>query len=157
MKPSLLLLLIAAHIHLTSALPLPETKSFEIQITGKDIKDAGAYVIHKSSEVKNNVKTIVKQKLIDRLLSKELENYTPEHPQEEKSDELASVVLPPKPGIVSKVINGDKDTEQGNCFEGDCPSEEEEGEPETEHVGYQKPSTIKNYTKDLGAHGYYKM
>ncbi|KAK6455103.1 uncharacterized protein RJT20DRAFT_54771 [Scheffersomyces xylosifermentans] len=158
--------------HFVASIPTPDVKrnSVQVVITPQDLKDVGEYAIKKAPEITNNIKNMLKQKLLDRLLSKEIQEYNPNANEEyrsigsqdpsasnDNSRPITSVHLDAtnKPGLVSSIIKGpsaDED-EPYNEFERDSSDDEPEYSI-NEHVGYQRPSRIKNFTKDLAVNEY---
>ncbi|CCG23782.1 hypothetical protein CORT_0E01950 [Candida orthopsilosis Co 90-125] len=178
----------------TQSAIIPFRDSVEIVFTPEDIKKGSDYVLWKVPTVKNNFKTTVKQKLLNRLLSKDLQELRLNSPFNEEdtlvsnskasaedtiNEVKASANLPlqnislevekPK-GLVNSVLKGPSATEktQGKVryinekkditqqtvgFDIIKAKEKMVGQVQKEdlgeHVGYSKPSNIKNRKHDF--------
>ncbi|KAG7661923.1 uncharacterized protein J8A68_004526 [[Candida] subhashii] len=60
-----------------SASPVPFKNSVEVVFTPQDLKHAADYTLWKIPVVKDNLKTTVKQKVLNRMLTKELQEANP--------------------------------------------------------------------------------
>lgn len=177
----------------TQSAVIPFRDSVEIVFTPEDIKKGTDYVLWKVPTVKNNFKTTVKQKLLNRLLSKDLQELRLNSPfneedtlvsnsqasAEDATNEVKALTKLPlqnirleveKPkGLVNSVLNGPSATEktQGKVR---YINEKKDIAQQTvsfdiintkeklieqvqkdlgEHVGYLKPSNIKNRKHDF--------
>ncbi|KAI5962845.1 hypothetical protein CANMA_003620 [Candida margitis] len=175
---------------------VPFKDSVEIVFTPEDIKKGTDYVLWKVPTVKNNFKTTVKQKLLNRLLSKDLQELRlnsryqeskglSQNNQVQAEDTTSGLVVSentplqniqlevqrPK-GVVNSVLKGPSKTEkpQGKVRYFDEKKEitqqavglndlqtkekviEKAQKDLGEHVGYSKPSKIKNqkHNFDIG-------
>ncbi|KAI5953055.1 hypothetical protein KGF57_004047 [Candida theae] len=167
---------------------VPFRDSVEIVFTPEDIRKGTDYILWKVPTVKNNFKTTVKQKLLNRLLSKDLQELRLNSPYQDgsslvsngevhsvattnnvKEQEVAPLrniqleVEKPK-GLVNSVLKGPSETEktlgrvryvdekkditrQALDLSDNHAKEKvvQQVQKETnEHVGYSKPSNIKN-------------
>ncbi|KAK6199524.1 uncharacterized protein RJT21DRAFT_127781 [Scheffersomyces amazonensis] len=153
---------------------VPVPSQVEIVVTPQDLKDAAEYAVVKIPEIKNNFKTMVKQKLLNRIISKDYQELTAvvdpitgklsltkgnvivdgSHTKDSSISELHSdppiqnieIKIPQEPGLVTSIIKG------GDTFETDTTDDESEPE-ENEHVGYKKPYSTKTIHKDMGIKG----
>ncbi|CAK9441190.1 uncharacterized protein LODBEIA_P50590 [Lodderomyces beijingensis] len=155
-----LLLLYACNLGVHGAI-VPFKDSIELVFTPQDIKKTTDYVLWKVPSVKNNFKTTVKQKLLNRLLSKDLQDLYPypmpakqvlesqaTEPDAEgtfkvlKNQNVEIEIAKPK-GLVSGVLKGPSLTEKEQKrvrwlpkdADGDN-DEEEEGEEGDEMKGF---------------------
>ncbi|KAK6463504.1 hypothetical protein DFJ63DRAFT_335037 [Scheffersomyces coipomensis] len=76
MKAILILLVGLACISYSS--PIPRRESIEIIVTPQDLKNAAEYAVVKIPELKDNFKTLVKQKLLNRIISKDFQQLITE-------------------------------------------------------------------------------
>ncbi|KAI3403149.1 hypothetical protein KGF56_004038 [Candida oxycetoniae] len=88
-------LVIALHLHFYQAFGaiVPFRDSIELVFTPEDVKKGTDYVLWKVPKVKNDFKTTVKQKLLNRLLSKDIQELNPYYTGDEIEPMMANPAL----------------------------------------------------------------
>lgn len=97
-QPMLLVILTFCQLLvLVTSAPVPFKDSVEIVFTPQDLKDIAEYTLWKIPEVKDNFKTTVKQKVLNRLLSKDVldSNPNPDIYLGPMDDGVPSLILEP--------------------------------------------------------------